>query len=48
MADKKELENLIRIDHQKRDEFGLKLPTQPKSAPQPVSIPKPTEEKNTK
>lgn len=48
MVDKQEIENLVKIDNQKRDEFGLKLPTQPKSAPQPVSSPKPAEEKNTK
>ncbi|MBX9766019.1 MAG: hypothetical protein K2X47_02000 [Bdellovibrionales bacterium] len=47
MADENQVEKLIK-DRGKLDEFGLKLPTQPKSAPQPISKPKPAEEKNTK
>lgn len=35
-------------DRQRLDEFGLKLPTQPKTTPQPTSKPKPTEEKKSK
>jgi len=45
---KKEKKITTTTDRQRLDEFGLKLPTQPKTTPQPISKPKPTEEKKSK